>query len=180
MKLDKYTVGKRYGKAIFELAVENNNEDSIFETLQTVKGIFTENSDLGNILSDDRLNQHEKRSLMDTINHNYDGLVHDALEVIFQYERMYDILMIIEEFEKEYYETKGIVSAIVTTTVPLTQTQKQHLAQAIATRFGYKRAELIEEIDPSIIGGVIIEVNHQVIDGSIKNKFEQLKKSLSQ
>ncbi len=178
MKLDKYTVGKRYGKAIFELAVESGTEERILEELQTVKEIFDDNPGLGNMLSVPALNLHEKRALMDTINQHFDGLVHDALEIIFQYGRMYDIDQIINEFQTEYNEAKKIVLAKVTTAVALNETQKQKLSQVVAKRFGYQSALVEEKIDPKIIGGVIVEANHQLIDGSVKSRFDQLRKVL--
>ena len=48
----------------------------------------------------------------------------------------------------------------------------------ILAKFGLKSAELKEIVDPSIIGGVIVEANHQVIDGSLKTQLENIKAKL--
>ena len=60
MKLDKYTVGKRYGKALFELAVEKNQAEAIYQELLTLREVYHQVPGIGDILSDDRLEPYEK------------------------------------------------------------------------------------------------------------------------
>ncbi|MEK0398839.1 ATP synthase F1 subunit delta [Tetragenococcus halophilus] len=179
MKLDKNTVAKRYGKAIYELATENGQEDNVYNELLSLRDIFKTLPDLGNILSDRRLNLQEKRSLMDQLVQNFTGIVYNALEVIFKYGRMYDLLLIIEEYEKKYEDDKGLLLGSVTSAVPLKKEQKDKLAIKVAQRFGYEKANLQETVDPSIVGGILVETNGQVIDGSLKTQIENLRKKLS-
>ena len=61
---------------------------------------------------------------------------------------------------------------------PLSAQQKAKLEEKILAKFGLKSAELKEIVDPSIIGGVIVEANHQVIDGSLKTQLENIKAKL--
>ena len=178
MKLDKITVAKRYGKALFELAVESQQADDVYDELLKVRKIFEEVPELGDLLSDVRLDLHEKRKVMDNLVKGFTGIVHDALEIIYQYERMYDMLLIIDEFERRYDDYSSIILGNVTTAVPLTKEQKAVLSRKVADQFGYQTAKLTEKIDPSILGGVVIEANHYIIDGSIKNRLEYLRKEL--
>ena len=55
MKLDKYTVGRRYGKALFELAIDSNRAEEIYQELLSLRQIYAEVPELGNLLSDVRL-----------------------------------------------------------------------------------------------------------------------------
>ena len=52
MKLDKYTVGRRYGKALFELAIDSNSAEEIYQELLSLRQIYSEIPGLGNVLSD--------------------------------------------------------------------------------------------------------------------------------
>ena len=63
----------------------------------------------------------------------------------------------------------------VTTAVTLSNEQKEQLETKIAGLLGYKKANLVEKVDPRILGGVVVEANHQVIDGSVKSRLEQLR-----
>ena len=55
MKLDKYTVGRRYGKALFELAIDSNQAEEIYQDLVSLRQIYEQVPGLGNMLSDVRL-----------------------------------------------------------------------------------------------------------------------------
>lgn len=179
MKLDKYTVGKRYGKALFELAAEEQQTEEVYQDLLSVRKVYQEIPDLGELLSDVRLDLDEKRKIMDQIVAGFEGIVKNFLEVVYRYNRMDDLLLIIDEYERRFDEAKGLVLGTVTTAVKLTADQKDKLTRQIAQRFGYQSAELVEKVDPEILGGVIVEANHQVIDGSVKSRLEHLRNQLS-
>lgn len=178
MKLDKYTVGKRYGKALFELAVEEQQTEAVYQDLLTLRKIFQEIPDLGNMLSDVRLDSDKKRKIMDQIVKGNNEIVENFLEVAYRYNRLDDLLFIIDEYERRYNEAKKVILGTVTTAVKLTEDQKLQLTKKIAQRLGYEKAELTEQVDPEILGGVIIEANHQVLDGSVKSRLENLRNQL--
>ena len=178
MKLDKYTVGKRYGKALFELAMEEQQTEDVYHKLMTLRQIYQEIPMFGQIVTDNRLDLHEKRKLVDQLFNNFDGLVKNFLEVVYEYNRMDDLLLIIDEYERRYDEQQGLVSGTVTTAVALSSNQKEQLSKQIAQTLGYQKAVLSEKVDPAILGGVIVEANHQVIDGSIKSQLDYLRQQI--
>jgi F-type H+-transporting ATPase subunit delta len=96
MKLDKITVAKRYGKALFELAVESQQAEDVYNELLKLRQIFEDIPELGDLLSDARLDLNEKRNVMDNLVKGFNGIVRNSLEVIYQYNRMYDLLLIID------------------------------------------------------------------------------------
>ncbi|EOL42188.1 ATP synthase F1 subunit delta [Enterococcus phoeniculicola] len=174
MKLDKYTVGKRYGKALFDLAMEEQQLEDIYQQLLSLREVYEELPDLGNILSDTRLEPYEKREIMDKLVSHYQGTMKNFLEVVFNYSRMDDLLLMIDEYEYRYGEHQGLISGVATTAIPLSEEQKAQLEEKIAQFLGYKKATLSNKVDPSIIGGVVVEANHQVIDGSIGKQLEKI------
>ena len=92
---------------------------------------------------------------------------------------MLELPFIFDAFEEAYYESKRILKATVTTVVPLTSKQKEQLSKKLTQQFGYETVAFYEQIDSSILGGVILEMKHQIIDGSVKTRLETLKKALS-
>ncbi|MGM0229307.1 ATP synthase F1, delta subunit [Enterococcus sp. AZ091] len=178
MKLDKFTVGKRYGKALFELAMEEQRAEAVYHELMTLRQIYQKIPMFGQIVTDNRLDLHEKRKLVDQLFNNFDGLVKNFLEIVYEYNRMDDLLLIIDEYERRYDEQQGLVSGTVTTAVALSSSQKEQLSKQIAQTLGYQKAVLSEKVDPAILGGVIVEANHQVIDGSIKSQLDYLRQQI--
>ena len=178
MKLDKFTVGKRYGKALFELAIEKQETDSIYQNLLTLRQIFQEIPDLGEILSDARLEPYEKDEIMNQLILGFDGTMKNFLYVVYNYSRMNDLLLMIDEYEQRYDEHNSLLLGNVVTAIPLSKEQHQRMEEKAATLLGYKQANLINLIDPTIVGGVIIEANHKVIDGSIQKQLERIQELL--
>ena len=85
--------------------------------------------------------------------------------MVYEYRRMYDLLLMIDEYERRYDEHQGLILGSVTTAIPLSKEQHQAMEEKAAQLLGYEQAHLVNLIDPSIVGGVVIEANHQVIDG---------------
>lgn len=179
MKLNKATVGKRYAKALFELAVEEGKADEIYQDLISLRTVLTEIPEFSELVSDVRLSVQEKRELMNTLVQQFEGLTRNFLEVVFEYNRMDSFLLIVDDFERRYDDMNGLIIGTVTTAVALKDDQKVVLEEKIATLLGYERAQLAEKIDPTIIGGVIVEANHQVIDGSVKSRLDYLRANLA-
>ncbi|MGX7148327.1 ATP synthase F1 subunit delta [Enterococcus ureasiticus] len=178
MKLDKYTVGKRYGKALFELAIEKQEADSIYQDLLKLREIFHEVPELGDILSDVRLEPYEKDEIMKQLVSGFEGTIENFLYVVYNYSRMNDLLLMIDEYERRYDEHKSLLLGTALTAVPLTKEQHQLMEEKAAKLLGYEKANLINLIDPKIVGGVIIEANYKVIDGSIHKQLERIQELL--
>lgn len=179
MKLDKYTVGKRYGKALFELAIKMELADGIYQDLLTLREIYHEVPGLGDILSDVRLEPYEKDEIINKLISGFEGIVKNFLLVVYSYNRMNDLLLMIDEYERRYDDYQQLVLGTVITAVPLTKNQHQKIEEQTARLFGFKTANLINLIDPKIIGGVIVEANNKVIDGSIDRQLSCIREVLS-
>lgn len=178
MKLDKYTVGKRYATAIFELAQEANTLPATFEEIKALGLIFDENPDLGEALSDARLSLLQKQPLVDTLKKDFSPFIQHVIQLVFDYRRMADMPFIVDYFETLYDQYNEIVLATVTTAVPLTKAQSGNLGTQFAKRLGMKETVVQNVVKPDILGGVIVEANGQVFDGSVKTKIDRLKKRI--
>lgn len=66
----------------------------------------------------------------------------------------------------------------VTTAVPLLASQRLRLIEKTETLLGLKVRQLIEVVDPEILGGFIIEANHKVIDASVRHQLQQIKNEI--
>ncbi|MFD1671249.1 ATP synthase F1 subunit delta [Agrilactobacillus yilanensis] len=178
MALDKYTIGRRYGKALFELAEENDTLESTFEELMALRHVFEDNAELGDILTDTRLNLTEKKPIIDGLKANFSPSIQAFLQMVFEYKRMSDILFIVDHFEALYDEKKKIILAEVTTAIALTDAQQEKLSQQIAKRFEANEVKIDSVVDPAIIGGVIVKTADKVVDGSLRTKLANIESLL--
>lgn len=179
MSQNKYQIAKRYAKALFELAEEEQALDAVSRDLEDLREQFNLIPDLVSFLTQSRIEWAAKKVVLEELTQSYTLIVKKALAVIGENQRMSELLVILDEYESRYNQVKGIVKAHVTTVIPLTATQKEKLIQKLKAQFQCKVIQLEEKLDPSILGGVKIQVGHQIIDGSLKTQLMNLKKELT-
>ena len=92
MKLSKYEVGKRYGKAIFELAAENDCLAQTHQELLELKSIFEKMPEIGLLLTDVRLDTTKKQAIVDVLTKDCSNLVKESAQVIFENSRFVEFL----------------------------------------------------------------------------------------
>ena len=84
---------------------------------------------------------------------------------------------IYSEFKKSYLYGEGITEGVVTTTYQMNQEELQKLEKVLSEKFDMKLV-LKNEVDPSILGGIVINLDGKVIDDSVKSGLENLKVAL--
>ena len=81
-------------------------------------------------------------------------------------------------FHQQYNESFGIVEATVTSAVALTDNDQEALRQKLQQISG-RQVSLITKVDPSVIGGVRVEMEGRRYDNTIQNKLGRLKQSMA-
>lgn len=178
MKTENLTIDRRYGRVLYETAKEEKHLDQTHDELVALREIYEDVPELGRILSDDRLEPFEKVDILHELDKEFSETISKFLRVIYEYGRMDEVPQIIEEFEFLYYENKGILVADVTSAVPLTDEQVTNVEAEIAKNFGYQKVILRSKVDPDILGGLIVNAAHKVIDNSVKKQLETMHKEL--
>lgn len=173
-------VSKTYGQALFELALEENALEQILEEEAFVKEVFTENEDLVTLLNHPKISKDEKIQVVENI---FKGKISDTMVGFLvtvvtkeRYDELNNIFQYLEEKVKEY-KNIGVVS--VTTAVKLTEEQKVQLTNRLLEVTSFKQLEFNYEVNPDIIGGMILRIGDRVVDSSIRTEIDQMAKSLS-
>lgn len=179
MASNKYTVGKRYGRALFELAEEEQILDNVFQNVLKLREVYQGTPELEEILSNPKVAIAEKEALLKIFLQGTETIVQRTITVVIENHRFRELPYIFNAFEEEYYEEKGILKATATTVVPLTAIQKEQLTNKLKAQFDYNEVELTEAINPDILGGMIVETHNQIMDGSVKKRLESIRKALS-
>jgi F-type H+-transporting ATPase subunit delta len=101
------------------------------------------------------------------------------LTVIVEKGRQKEINAICEYFINTVKEYKKIGVAYVTSAVELKEEQKAQLMGKLLGTTSYQEFEMVYQVDPSIIGGLVIRIGDRVVDSSIKTQIYELRRSLS-
>lgn len=171
-------VGRRYAKALFEVANELNKLEQFKNEINSVSNIFESEPKLKAIFEHPKLSKNEKKELTNSLlEGNISQEILNLIYVIIDKGREKYIKTISLEYTSLSNEKQGIIEAKAITAVPMDEIEKIELQKKLSARFG-KKVILENTVDKSVIGGVLIRVEDKVIDSSIKGKLEMIEKSL--
>lgn len=172
-------VASKYARALFDVAVDKDQLDEIFSDFKTAINLLNSEKKFMDLMLTPSLNTEEKKGILirslDSLSNQY---VKNYLMILMDKNRFEDIFDIYETFRKLCNDHKNLVEARVLTVIPLDETLRIALEENLAKRFN-KKVILENEIDKSILGGAVVYVGDQIIDGSIKNQLNQMKKQVN-
>lgn len=172
-------VSATYGDALFELALENDNIDNIYNEVKNVRQVFLENDELVKLLNHPKIDKNDKIQVVENV---FKERISDDLTgflvLTVKKDRHNDIVPILEYFVARVKEYKKIGVAYVTTAVTLTESQKKDVEKKLLETTLYKEFEMNYTVDTGLIGGMVIRIGDRVVDSSIKSKMDALSRDL--
>lgn len=169
-------LNRRYALALYKIGEEKGKVEEYLEQLKQVVSIIEENPAFVEIIKDPEISTLEKKNMFtDVFKDKIDDDVFSFLLILIEKGRINDIRGKLREMENIYLEKHDTVVAKVKTVIPLTDDETKTLKDKLEKKFN-KKVLIKSELDPSIIGGVYINVDNQVMDGTIKSKLSEMKK----
>ena len=173
-------VSKTYGDALFDLALEKGTMDTVYEEILALKQVFGENPELGKLLAHPKISREEKITVIENI---FKGKVSDDvlgfLVIIVEKDRFAELDSVLDYFVTRVKEYKGIGTVLVTSALPVTESQKKRIEEKLLATTDYKSVEIEYKVDPALIGGIVIRIGDRVVDGSVATKLAMMAKDLS-
>lgn len=171
---------KGYAKALFMISEEDNSTEEINKQIQELAGIFEDNLSYIQLLSAPNIAKTERVFLLqELLGDKYNENLKKFLMYMCQKNIIGEIQGCAEEFDNLYREFKKISIAYVKSSVPLTEEQKEKLKTRLETVSGCD-VTLECMVEEGLIGGVKVEMNGIIYDGSVKRKLEEIKKVIEQ
>jgi F-type H+-transporting ATPase subunit delta len=173
-------VARIYARAILDLAAEQGQEDALLGEIEELGRAVEADAELAAFLASPLVSGQARAEVVEKVfRRRASDLLVDALEVINRKGRLGLLPAIVSAFRGEYRELRGLVDARVVTAVPLSARQRARLVEALA-RFTGKQPELVEHVDPSILGGLVVEVAGEKFDGSLVTRLHDIGTLLAQ
>lgn len=176
--MSKSTAAKRYALALFELAQQHNQLASVEEDLREVQVVFNENRELQVLLATPKLSLDRKKEIIRELFGKANPLVVNTLQVLIDRKRINEIVAVGNEFTTLANEAQGIEDAKVYSTRPLTDDERTAISTAFAQKVGKQSLRIENVIDPSLIGGIRLQIGNRIFDSSVSSKLDRLKKQL--
>jgi F-type H+-transporting ATPase subunit delta len=173
-------VAKRYAVALFNAAVKQDIAEQVNDDLVSFVELLKKNRDFtGYLKSPDILTEAKKQLIVDVLGERSAGLFVKFVLLLIDKKRLKHILEIADAYRQLFEQLQGILEARIITAVPLEADLEQDTIEMLERETG-KTIRLSKTVDVRIIGGMIIIIEDQIIDGSIRHKLEEMEKSLSE
>ncbi|RKD23066.1 ATP synthase F1 subunit delta [Ammoniphilus oxalaticus] len=173
-------VAKRYAYAFFEVASEKNQVDAIEQELQLIKQAMDENPAFLQFLQHPQITKAEKKKEITTVfKDKISEITLDFFNLLIDKSREDIITFTPVFFTEKANEARGLVDAVVTSVEPLSEEQEAGIAQSF-NRLLNKEIRIQNQLDPSIMGGVIVQIGDRLYDGSVAGRLNRLQQSFRQ
>ncbi|HEY2893078.1 MAG TPA: ATP synthase F1 subunit delta [Pirellulales bacterium] len=171
-------VAALYAKAFLAAAEKSHHTDALVEELAGLADLFSQQSDFAAVLASALVSQEEKSQLLDTIlGGKVSDTLLDFLKVLSRHERLDLVRPIEREVVRMYDELRGRVLVHVRTATPVQDGLSQSLRDSLSKLFGGE-AKIEAEVDPALIGGIMLRVGDTVYDGSLARQLEQVREQM--
>ena len=172
--------GDLYGQSLYDLAVEENLSDEILGEMEAVKQIFKENPDYVTLLSEPSIPKHERLQLVDkAFDNSLQPYLMNFIKILIEKGLLREFSACQKRFRKSYNEDHGIADALVTTAVTLDSNQLSLLKDKLEKISG-KKILLQQKTDPGVLGGVRVDLEGQLFDGTVKGRLSELRRRVDE
>lgn len=172
-------VGKEYGAALFMLASEESAREEYAQALGLVKDAFAESPEYAELLSSPGITQSERLRAIETA---FEGSVPEGvlsfLQLMCEKGRLCFLDTAIEEYFSLLDASKRISSAKVTSAVELTDSEKQKLKSRLV-QLCHGEVNIEYFIDEKLLGGLVVELDGKIMDGSLRQRLREIKEVIS-
>jgi len=166
----------RYATAVFELAQEENAIDATERDFLALKAMVADSPDLARLVRAPVFSSEDQARGMKAVLTAMQASTLTARTVLLlaSKRRLFILTDVIRSFEKMVERLRGEISAQVTSARPLTDAQTTELKNILRSKLG-REARLETKVDPSLLGGLRVNVETRMIDSSLRTKLYGLR-----
>jgi F-type H+-transporting ATPase subunit delta len=171
-------IAEVYSRSLFEVAKERGVLDRVHEELGQFAGALDGSRDLQVFFFSPYFSSQEKKDGIGALVDDADENFVRFLELLAERHRMPAIFRIRREFDRLWRRENRLLPVSVTSAVELDSELVEGIGKRIEEQTG-QRVELSSEVDPDVLGGLVLQVGNMVLDASVRNRLERLRKQVA-
>jgi F-type H+-transporting ATPase subunit delta len=172
-------IAQVYARALFEVATERDSLDEIRDQLGAFADAMHDNRDLAVFFFSPYFSVPEKKQGLERAVTGANPEFRNFLEALIERHRMPAIFRIRAEYDALWDEARKLLPVKVTSAVALDEQTVKEIGDRIGSQVD-RQIELSSDVDPDILGGIVLRVGNLILDASIKNRLEQLRQQVAQ
>lgn len=176
--MSQSTIAKRYANALFQLAQEKQIVADVNADLEEIVKVIETSPELISLLSSPKFSIERKKQIVAEIFANANPIVVNTLEFLIDKKRVNEVKSLAEQYKQLAAEAQGSAEATVFSTRGLTDQEKEEISTSFGKLVGKERLTITNVIEPSILGGVRVQIGNYIFDNTVASKLEGLKRTL--
>lgn len=171
-------VAKKYAAALFRAARERQLVDQAYEQMGELQKLLAMNRDLISFLTAPQIAERNKQEVIRAVfGGRLEPLFVEFLLVLLRKRRVLFLRDIIDRFIELVEAEKGFLRVTATSVVALNDAERRKLIDRLEKRSGLK-VLLEEKVDPEVVGGLVVVLHNQIVDGSIRHGLDLVRQQL--
>jgi F-type H+-transporting ATPase subunit delta len=167
-----------YARSLFEVAREHGDLDLVRGQLGEFADAVDQNRDLQVFFFSPYFSTQEKKDGLAAALEDADPALMNFLELLLENHRMPAIFRIRRQLDRLWEEENRLLPVHVTSATALDKATVAQIGKRIGEQTG-RRVELTTQVEPNILGGLVVRVGNSILDASIANRLEQLRKQVA-
>jgi F-type H+-transporting ATPase subunit delta len=167
-----------YARSLFEVAKEASKLDEIREDLDSIADAVSEDHELQVFFFSPYFSTEEKKEGLRKFLQDADPILLNFLDLLIDNHRMPALFRIRTLLDGLWENENDLLPVSVTSAVELDEENVRHIGDRIGEQTG-RKVELSSSIDPDLLGGIVVRVGNSIIDASIRNRLDQLRKQVA-
>jgi F-type H+-transporting ATPase subunit delta len=171
-------IAEVYGRSLFAVAQEHDKLDVIREQLGQFADALQDNHDLAVFFFSPYFSTPEKKDGLTKTVEGADETLVNFLELLIEKHRMPAIFRIRRYYDGLWEHENKILPVLISTATKLDDATVKQIGDRIAKDTGQK-IELTADVNPDILGGIVLRVGNSILDASIRNRLDNLRKHVA-
>ena len=171
-------IAQVYARALFEVAQEHDVLDRVRDELGQFADELAENRDLQVFFFSPYFSSQEKKDGIARVIEGADERFVRFLELLAERHRLPVVFRMRRAFDALWREERKLLPVSVTSAVELESALVEDIGRKIEEQTG-RKVELSSTVDPDVLGGIVLQVGDRVLDASVRNRLERLRKQVA-
>jgi F-type H+-transporting ATPase subunit delta len=170
-------IAEVYARALYEVAVEHDKLDLVRDELGQFADALAESRELQTYFFSPYFSTEEKKDGLHKAVTGADEAVLNFLELLLEKHRMPIVFRARRDFDRLWEEAHRLLSVQITSAIELDPSIAERIGEEIGRQTG-RTVQLTSTVDPDVIGGIVLRVGNSILDASIRNRLENLRKQV--
>ena len=171
-------IAEVYARALFEAAKDGDALDRVHEELDQLVDALDESQELQMFFFSPYFSSDEKKEAVDKVLEGADERTVNFLKLLAERHRMPVLFRVRRDFDELWAEERKLLPVSVTSAVELDEKLVEGIGSRIQEQTG-RDVDLSAKVDPDVLGGLVVRVGNMVLDASVRNRLEQLRKQVA-